>query len=99
MKALVLVTPPPLGPEPSEWKVGRGNVLTHRRAVWQENQDRKAKRFTDAELAAEYWRAATIDTTYWGADDEDSPDGARAIEQTITLKRFATLPAYDEATR
>lgn len=56
----------------------------------------RAKRFTDAELAAEYWKAATIDTTYWGADDEGSPDGARAVEQTITLRRFATLPHYDE---
>jgi hypothetical protein len=50
------------------------------------------KRFTDAELAAEYWSAAEEATSrYFRAMDADE---AQRIEGAIL--RFATLPHYDE---
>ena len=60
------------------------------------------KRFTDAELAAEYWRTST-DAAYitegitwkdmcdgWSANEDD------ALERYGTLHRFATLPQHDD---
>lgn len=45
------------------------------------------KRFTDAELAAEYWAAAL---------DADLMAPTELVAITSTVRRFATLPHYDE---
>ena len=45
------------------------------------------KRFTDAELAAEYW-AAALDAQLMAPD--------RLVEITATIRRFCTNPSYDE---
>jgi hypothetical protein len=44
------------------------------------------KRFTDAELAAEYWAAAL---------DADIMAPADLVAITATVRRFATLPHFD----
>ena len=52
------------------------------------------KRFTDAELAAEWWASA------WDADmyapHLNDPHSARLTQFVDTLHRFATSPHYDE---
>ena len=45
------------------------------------------KRFTGAELAAEYWAAAL---------DADLMAPKELVEITATIRRFATNPSYDE---
>jgi hypothetical protein len=57
------------------------------------------KRLTDAELAAEFWKAkerCMFVSAFSGMSI--SPDSPSARE-AITLHRFATLPSYDEATK
>lgn len=78
----------------------RGYVLPRHSRVTVRAADRMAhaKRFTDAELAAEYWRAACIDETFMAAEDVFSAEYDRALELTMTVRRFATLPQYDKET-
>lgn len=58
----------------------------------------KDKRFTDAELAAEYWgqqmeAVRAVDRAYpWGCGEEVDIETARIY----TLERFVTLPHFDE---
>lgn len=47
----------------------------------------QCKRFTEAELAADYWMVMS------GLFDGH---GKKARERRATLERFATLPSYDE---
>lgn len=60
------------------------------------------KRFTQAELAAEYWRALgeewlITEGYYWEEMcGRWSNDEADAITRTSTLLRFASQPHYDE---
>jgi hypothetical protein len=73
-----------------------GNQIDPYREQWKrERKVIEAKRFTDAELAAEYWSAAEEATSrYFRAMDADE---AQRLEGAI--HRFATLPNYDEATK
>ena len=50
------------------------------------------KRFSDAELAAEFWAADADCAVYWLTDREKHP---KAWAQMYTLRRFATLPHFD----
>lgn len=52
------------------------------------------KRFTDAELAAEYW-AATMGNL-WDADRGNEADLAIGREVAATIHRMITNPAHDE---
>lgn len=58
----------------------------------------ESKRFTDAELAAEYWAPTWL--TMPGADWDGDYAGTEAEmkRRMATLHRFATLPHYDEPT-
>lgn len=49
------------------------------------------KRFTDAELAAEYWHAVGYYLERHGVESSTS-----ALMQAHTLHRFACLPHYDD---
>lgn len=91
MKPLELIVPPKLGPEPPQWKVGIGGVITHRRAVSAGITAAKAKRLTDAELAAEVWHSITNYYTL-----EPGFDAVTEAVRNKTIERFATLPHYDE---
>lgn len=55
----------------------------------------KAKRFTDAELAAEWHFALAEAETWFWVNHEQGDD--RLEEQAAIMHRFATLPHYDEA--
>lgn len=61
-----------------------------RRLMWGCQCPESSKRLTDAELAAEYWRASS------GADEVNYDRGFRAESINGILRRFATLPHYDE---
>lgn len=55
----------------------------------------KAKRFTDAELAAEVWVAHWV----WERAEATTDDGAAiriVMHRAQAIERFATLPHYDE---
>ena len=52
------------------------------------------KRFTDAELAAEFWAATTDATRLIGNARKGGKSSAANV--AMTLHRFATLPHYDE---
>lgn len=52
----------------------------------------QVKRLTDAELAAEHWRAKW--TGEWAEHNSGLNDRRRAM--LATVERFATLPNYDE---
>lgn len=93
MKPLVLIVPEKLGPEPSQWKVGIGGVLTHRRAVAAGIAAAASKRFTDAELAAEVWHSIS---SYFAL--EPSPEASTEARRNRIIERFAMLPHYDEVT-
>lgn len=54
------------------------------------------KRFTDAELAAEWHYALSEAETWFWVNHEQNDD--RLEEQADTMRRFATLPHYDEVT-
>ena len=56
------------------------------------------KRFTDAELAAEWHRTASVEFAAMGDPDGYKPGTQqRAAIQRETLHRFATLPHFDAA--
>jgi len=59
--------------------------------TWQYQAD-PSKRFTDAELAAEHWRAKY--TGVWAEHNSGLNDERRAM--LATVERFATLPHYDD---
>lgn len=76
-------------------------------ADWRRDQDRECKlahdkRFSDAELAAEYWQERDHVHCLFRNDPEELPDlittirRAAAIEHT--LHRFAVAPHYYEET-
>lgn len=101
MKALELIVPTPT-------KCGercnclayyfpdRGFILTQKA-----EEMARAKRFTDTELAAEYWRAQGDESIIcegyswtemcggWQVSEFD------ATQRASTIRRFATLPSYD----
>lgn len=58
------------------------------------------KRFSDAELAAEYWKAKHTTHTRVYQTDEDGyiygPSGVKWEYEHEVLKRFAMRPHYDE---
>ncbi|MDQ5860672.1 MAG: hypothetical protein M3536_00215 [Actinomycetota bacterium] len=61
----------------------------------------KEKRFTDAELAAEYWRKAgefdaCAEGYSTGGDGYNFESEEIESERTTTLYRFHSLPHYDE---
>ncbi|QDG65816.1 hypothetical protein NIBR502772_05945 [Pseudarthrobacter sp. NIBRBAC000502772] len=92
MKALELTIYPPIhrprygygiDPYREQWKRER-NII-------------EAKRLTDAELAAEYWRSTwDAQSCYHDGSDEDITATRKEYE---ALERFATLPHYDEDPR
>lgn len=53
---------------------------------------RDAKHLTEAELAAEYWSAACEGALELAGEIEETDAPIRAL----TLRRFATLPHYDD---
>lgn len=57
----------------------------------------RAKRLTDAELAAEYWQACAVLSTVLNLNEEYDLHDEAAMYAT-TLERFATHPHYDEET-
>lgn len=56
-----------------------------------------SKRFTDAELAAEYWRAEWTFQYDARTAEGDWPNGLGLTAKTKAFHRFVTTPHYDEA--
>jgi hypothetical protein len=79
MKPLELTVYPKL-----KWPRRGAEIEPYRKQWRQERKVIESKRFTDAELAAEYYRQA-------GLRFETKSSG-----WLVTLHRFATLPHYDE---
>lgn len=69
--------------------------------VWR-GDEFEEKRLTDAELAAEYWRtgqdeAYITEGIIWkGICDGWSTSESAALHRSYVIRRFATLPHYDE---
>lgn len=103
-KPLVLVIPTRIEPSckcgcrPHDYERPDGS-----RVSWFDAKDEAdQKRFTNAELTAEYWRAserfARLNYNQLSSG-EDFPEGVwdTAADQLNTLHRFAARPHYDEA--
>lgn len=87
MKALELTVYPKLE------RPHRGDeIMAYRSQFIDEQLIMQAKRFTDAELAAEHHRAKW--TGLWAEKHGGLSDEGRA--KIATVERFATLPHYDE---
>lgn len=92
MKALELTVYPKL--VPPRFHYGSDNYVRQ----WKREQAIiHAKRFTDAELAADYWGLRAMVDEAQLLHGTLNPEGVRVRGQVDTLLRFATLPHYDEA--
>ncbi|WP_427017849.1 hypothetical protein ACQCSX_04340 [Pseudarthrobacter sp. P1] len=94
----LVLTVYPLDPSfPAGYKLPRDTRITYRAA----NKAAREKRFTDAELAAESWRAeADWRNAYRYAPIPGtgtwSPSIYAADDRNNTMRRFATKPDYDQ---
>ena len=89
MRALELTVYPPLV------HPGWEDMAAMRAYVDQRHHERtmrEAKRLTDAELAAEYWKRQFLYAVANGVHET-----ARAYAHMQVIHRFATLPHHDEA--
>ncbi|WP_104087081.1 hypothetical protein [Arthrobacter sp. GMC3] len=96
MKALALTIYPKL-----QYPRSGHEIMPYRERKLRENMLRKAKRLTDAELAAEYYKArAAYEKTKFNelssGDDFTDERWAMVEEPLNIIHRFATLPHYDE---
>lgn len=98
-RPLELTVHPPAPPKPfSLGSTGTMRVVT----PWElermaEEQRAAGKRFTDAELAAEHWRAAyMVQTRYHAFHPDEHAQWMTWDKQTETLHRFATHPHHTE---
>ena len=84
---------PPAPPGSSSW----GEFITWQKKRFKEIDAREAKRFTDAELAAEHWRAAyMVQTRYHAFHPDEHSQWMTWDKQTETLHRFAAHPHHTE---
>lgn len=94
-KSLELVVHPPLPPEPlpytPEW-VDWDNWREWDQRKRQEFQQVRSTHFTDAELAAEYWRSWNLFKTATITSDRDWAE----YDRSQTILRFATHPHHTE---
>lgn len=90
-KPLELTVYPPL-----ERPKRGADIMAYRSQFIDEQLVIQAKRFTDAELAAEYWehRYGNEVASGWASDYAIIKQSRERLE---TIGRFATLPHYDEA--
>ncbi len=99
MKAMELVIFPPIPPDPyesGEFLHNQPEVLDWENARFNEDVSKYRKRLTDAELAAEFWKAkerCMFVSAFSGMSV--SPD-SHSARQALALHRFATLPHHDE---
>lgn len=97
MKPLELTVYPPMPTTESLAPLTREEAFRELKRASDLNDQLVDKHFSDAELAAEYWRSDADALARCHADSTETEWPEDYDKQAETLMRFATLPSYDEA--